>query len=133
MKEVKETIRIYSYSKIWKLENKIYAIQNIQLPAPVSPTQLMYFGGTAAFMLLICKIIPFFDAVPAILRYGAVPLMLSNFLITKKLDGKNPIKYFVGFLSFLFTESGSRLERFQEKKGKEKPIRIEWVTSEGSQ
>lgn len=131
MKEVKESIRIYSYSKIWKLENKIYAIQNIQLPAPVSPTQLIYFGGSAVVMLIVCKIIPIFDVIPAILKYGAVPLVLSNFLLTKKLDGKNPIKYFIGFLVFLFTESDSHLERFQEKKGKEKPCRIDWLTSQG--
>lgn len=133
MKEGNESIRIYSYSKIWKLENKIYAIQNIQLPAPVSPTQLIYFAGTAVFILIICKIIPLFGAIPAVLKYGAVPLIISNFLLTKKLDGKNPIKYFIGFLVFLFAESDNCLERFQEKKCKEKPFKLEWNTSKGRQ
>lgn len=129
--EERESIRVYSYSKIWKLENKIYAIQNIQLPVPISPTQLLYFGMAALFMMIICKILPFLDGVPPILKYGVVPLILSNFLLTKKLDGKNPIKYFAGWIVFLYAESDSCMERFEEKKIKEKPVRIDWIVSQG--
>jgi len=131
MKEEKETIWIYSYSKIWKQENKIYAIQNVRLPAPVSPVQLLYSGVSAIFMMIICKVLPFLDGVPFILKYIVVPLILSKFLLTKKLDGKNPIKYFNGLLVFLFTESDRCMERFTEKKVKEKQLRLTWNVSQG--
>ena len=36
-------INLRSYNKVWKIENRIYAIQNIVLPVPVSPREVLYF------------------------------------------------------------------------------------------
>ena len=36
-------VTIYSYSKVWKVEKRIYAIQNLVLPVPIDPWQTAIF------------------------------------------------------------------------------------------
>lgn len=35
-------VTIYSYSKVWKVEKRIYAIQNLVLPGPHRPMATAY-------------------------------------------------------------------------------------------
>lgn len=123
-------VKIYSYTKVWKWEKKIYAISNIPLPVPVNPFDLLYFIGIALFMLILGKIIPSITVVPVMLRFVAFPYIVTNYLMKKKVDGKNPVKYFIGCLKFLFTK-GTFLQAFKRHPDKKEKITLKWQCSMG--
>lgn len=60
-----------------------------------------------------------------------IPFAISKFLMTKKLDGKNPMRYIAGVVTFLFSEQGKIMEFFREAPEKESAVRIDWNCSEG--
>ena len=51
--------------------------------------------------------------------------------MTKKLDGKNPLRYMLGVITFLFVEQGKSVEFFQTTPDKEATIKLTWNCSEG--
>lgn len=125
-------IRLFSYSKVWKIEHKIYSFQNITLPVPINPVDLLYFCSSAFFVFIVGKIIPPITVVPVVLRLLALPYGITKFLTKKKLDGKNPIKFFIGYIYFVFIEKNSYIEKFKRNpiKGEEK-LTLKWVCSRG--
>ena len=124
-------VQIRAYNKVWKIENRIYAIQNIVLPVPVSPRELGYFALAAGLFHFLGVLLPLFSHIPGVLRYIMLPLLTTQFLLKKKLDGKLPLKYFAAWVRDL--ASGSRyIERFQRRSGGENAsFRLRWVCSRG--
>ena len=41
--EKKQSVTVYSYRKVWFVEKKIYAFQNIVLPFPIAPYEVLEF------------------------------------------------------------------------------------------
>lgn len=128
--EKRQRIRIYSYTKVWKKQFKIYSFGNLVLPVPIDLVQIGYFILAIIISVVISAIFPFLSAVPVAIKFIMLPYLISQFLLRKKLDGKNPIKYFVGILFYLF-EKGSFLNRFAEHSDKEGDIKIYWNCSQG--
>lgn len=131
MEKPSEKITLYSYHKIWKIEKKIYAIQNIVLPIPIDPWELLYFGATWVVCNVIFGLLPGVSNIPVMLRSIMLPFAISKFLMTKKLDGKNPLRYMLGVITFLFVEQGKSVEFFQTTPDKEATIKLTWNCSEG--
>ena len=131
MEKPSEKITLYSYHKIWKIENKIYAIQNIVLPIPIDPWELLYFGATWVVCNVIFGLLPGVSNIPVMIRSIMLPFAISKFLMTKKLDGKNPLRYMLGVITFLFVEQGKSVEFFQTTPDKEATIKLTWNCSEG--
>ena len=97
MEKPSEKITLYSYHKIWKIEKKIYAIQNIVLPIPIDPWELLYFGATWVVCNVIFGLLPGVSNIPVMIRSIMLPFAISKFLMTKKLDGNNPLRYMLAF------------------------------------
>ena len=131
MEKPSEKITLYSYHKIWKIEKKIYAIQNIVLPIPIDPWELLYFGATWVVCNVIFGLLPGVSNIPVMIRSIMLPIAISKFLMTKKLDGKNPLRYMLGVITFLFVEQGKSVEFFQTTPDKEATIKLTWNCSEG--
>jgi len=131
MEKPSEKITLYSYHKIWKIEKKIYAIQNIVLPIPIDPWELLYFGATWVVCNVIFGLLPGVSNIPVMIRSIMLPFAISKFLMTKKLDGKNPLRYMLGVITFLFVEQGKSVEFFQTTPDKEATIKLTWNCSEG--
>ena len=126
-------VTIYSYSKVWKVEKRIYAIQNLVLPVPIDPWQLLYFGITWAAINLTFGALPGFSSIPVFIRSILIPYLISKFLLTKKLDGKNPIRYMIGIVMFLFCEQDKALEHFKlQPVKKRQAIKLSWNCSQGN-
>ena len=126
MEKPSEKITLYSYHKIWKIEKKIYAIQNIVLPIPIDPWELLYFGATWVVCNVIFGLLPGVSNIPVMIRSIMLPFAISKFLMTKKLDGKNPLRYMLGVI-----EQGKSVEFFQTTPDKEATIKLTWNCSEG--
>ena len=60
-----------------------------------------------------------------VLRYGMLPYVTVKYLMKVKLDGKNPVKYFCGYLRFLFTRKEC-IERFRICRDHGVTVRINW-------
>ena len=131
MEKPSEKITLYSYHKIWKIEKKIYAIQNIVLPIPIDPWELLYFGATWVVCNVIFGLLPGVSNIPVMIRSIMLPFAISKFLMTKKLDGKNPLRNMLGVITFLFVEQGKSVEFFQTTPDKEATIKLTWNCSEG--
>ena len=131
MEKPSEKITLYSYHKIWKIEKKIYAIQNIVLPIPIDPWELLYFGATWVVCNVIFGLLPGVSNIPVMIRSIMLPFAISKFLMTKKLDGKNPLRYMLGVITFLFFEQVKTVEFFQTTPDKEATIKLTWNCSEG--
>ena len=131
MEKPSEKITLYSYHKIWKIEKKIYAIQNIVLPIPIDPWELLYFGATWVVCNVIFGLLPGVSNIPVMIRSIMLPFAISKFLMTKKLDGKNPLRYMLGVITFLFVEQGKSVEFFQTTPDKEATTKLTWNCSEG--
>lgn len=129
--EENKKLKLYSYTKVWKIEKKIYAIQNIILPVPVSPFDILAFAGTVVALMLLCRIFPPLTAIPGLLRYAVLPYALSNYLMKKKLDGQNPIKYFCGLMRHLLWERNIYLEGFKAYPLKGENMKWQWDCSRG--
>lgn len=122
-----QRVRIYAYNKVWNVENKIYAIQNIILPAPISPQEFLYFMITAGITFLLGSLIPAVAGIPFILRFLVIPYLITQFLTKKKLDGKKPQKYLMDYVKYAFSRN-EYLERLQTRTGKKREkIKLCWV------
>ncbi len=123
-------IILYSYRKVWFVEKKIYAIQNIVLPVPVNPYELLEFIIAAGVMLFLCRLIPALENVPSMIRYVIIPYIIVKYLMKLKLDGKNPVKYFISLVPYLITK-GFYVEHFQSYPDKQEKIKLSWFCSKG--
>ena len=124
-------IIIYSYIKVWKVEKKIYAIQNLRFPFPVAPWFAGYFVGSLIFCFILSVMIPGLNWIPGVVRLGVCPYGIAKFLMTQKLDGKNPLFYLKDLILFLIFEQGTVVDHFRNIPEKERAIRLNWKCSEG--
>lgn len=124
-------IIIYSYIKAWKVEKKIYTLQNLRLPFPVAPRFAGYLAGCWIFCGILFKIIPGANYIPGVIRAGIIPYGIAKYLMTQKLDGKNPLFYLRDLILFLLFEQGTIIEHFRKVPEKEKAIRLDWNCSKG--
>lgn len=125
----KEGLTIYSYSKVWKIEKKIYAIQNIVLPVPIAPYSILYFVLTLLIFTLLSNFLPFLKHVPFVFRFLVIPFGITTFLEKIKFDGKSPIKYLFDYIKYLLFERYTYIERFNERSIVEEKYKINWKCS----
>ena len=85
-------INLRTYNKVWKIENRIYAIQNIVLPVPVSPREVLYFFVIAFIILIISNIVHPIKIIPSVLRFIMIPFGTSQFLL--KIRRQNATQIF---------------------------------------
>lgn len=131
--ETEKKINLCSYKKVWRVEKKIYSIDKLPLPVPVNPLSVLYTLLISIFIFLIGKIIPFINYVPFIIRLAVIPYFLSNYMMKKKLDGKNPIRYFLGYIKFQFIDKKKYMEYFNEytSNSETETIKLYWNCSIG--
>ncbi len=90
-----------TYKSIWKYERKIYSLENIRLLVPVRPSEVLFFGVGLLITYFLCKTVPLFAEIPFVFRYIIIPFGIMKFLTKKRLDGKMPHRFFVGYISYL--------------------------------
>ena len=128
-----ETVTFYSYQKVWKIEKKIYAIQNLVLPMPIDPWFLLYFCITWGICALVYELFPVLSAVPGVIRSLLVPAAISRFFMTKKLDGKTPLRFLRDGAVYLLMDRGTKIERFHQTSSREKKEAFDWKCSRGDE
>jgi len=91
--------KIKSYTSIWSVEKVIYAINDLQLPFPVTFTQMTWFVVSLFLVILFGNLPPLSMIDGALLKYVGIPVGLTWFMSQKTFDGKKPY----GFLKSIIT------------------------------
>ncbi|HYF95151.1 MAG TPA: conjugal transfer protein [Symbiobacteriaceae bacterium] len=104
-------IRLHTYAQVWRLERVIYQIEGISLPFAVTVQQVAIFFGTAAAMAVLSHLVPGFAHIGLLVRYVALPALISWFLTRQRLDGKVPHRWLLSMLAYW--AGPKRLNRLQ--------------------
>ena len=87
--------KIKSYTGIWNVEKVLYAINDFNLPFPVTFTQITWFVITEFIIILFGDIPPLSMIEGAFLKYFGIPVALTWFMSQKTFDGKKPYSFLV--------------------------------------
>ena len=79
--------KIKSYTGIWNVEKVLYAINDFNLPFPVTFTQITWFVITEFLIILFGDIPPLSMIEGAFLKYFGIPVALTWFMSQKTFDG----------------------------------------------
>ncbi len=82
--------KIKSYTSIWSVEKVIYAINDFQLPFPVTFSQMAWFVMALFVIILFGHVPPFSLIQGAFLKYLGIPAAVTWFMSKKTFDGKRP-------------------------------------------
>ncbi len=84
--------KIKSYTGIWNVEKVLYAINDFNLPFPVTFTQITWFVITEFIIILFGDIPPLSMIEGAFLKYFGIPVALTWFpLLSLGLCRKRPL------------------------------------------
>ncbi len=87
--------KIKSYTSIWRVEKVIYAINDFQLPFPLTFSQMAWF-----VVILFGELPPFSLIDGAFLKYFGIPVAFTWFVSQKTFDGKKPFGFLKSCVSF---------------------------------
>lgn len=93
--------KIRSYTSIWNVEKVIYAINDFQLPFPITFTQMAWFVVSLFVVILFGELPPFSLIDGAFLKYFGIPVTLTWFMSQKTFDGKKPFGFLKSSVSYL--------------------------------
>ena len=93
--------KIRSYTSIWNVEKVIYAINDFQLPFPITFTQMAWFVVSLFVVILFGELPPFSLIDGAFLKYFGIPVALTWFMSQKTFDGKKPFGFLKSSISYL--------------------------------
>ena len=85
--------KIKSYTSIWSVEKVIYAINDFQLPFPVTFSQMAWFVLSLFIVILFAELPPFSMIDGAFLKYFGIPVAFTWFVSQKTFDGKKPYSF----------------------------------------
>ena len=118
-KELWKLKKIKSYTSIWSVEKVIYAINDFQLPFPVTFSQMAWFVVSLFMMILFGELPPFNMIDGAFLKYFGIPVAFTWFVSQKTFDWKKPFGFLKSCVSFLLrpkvTYAGKAIKLKHEK------------------
>ena len=85
--------KIKSYTSIWSVEKVIYAINDFQLPFPLTFSQMAWFVVSLFVVILFGELPPFNMIDGAFLKYFGIPVAFTWFVSQKTFDGKKPYSF----------------------------------------
>ena len=111
--------KIRSYTSIWNVEKVLYAINDVNLPFPVTFTQITWFVLTEFIIILFADVPPLSMIEGAFLKYFGIPVALTWFMSQKTFDGKKPYSFLKSQITFALrpkvTYAGKAIKLKNEK------------------
>ena len=92
--------KIKSYTSIWSVENVFYAINDFQLPFPLTFSQMAWCVVSLFVVILFGELPPFNMIDGAFLKYFGIPVAFTWFVSQKTFDGKKPFGFLKSCVSF---------------------------------
>lgn len=120
--EKKGAVKIEENQKLYKHMERgkvIYAINDFQLPFPVTFSQMAWFVVSLFVVILFGELPPFNMIDGAFLKYFGIPIAFTWFVSQKTFDGKKPFGFLKSCVSFLLrpkvTYAGKAIKLKHEK------------------
>lgn len=111
--------KIRSYTSIWSVEKVIYAITDLQLPFPVTFTQMTWFIVSLFVVILFSNVPPLSLIDGALLKYIGLPVGLTWFMSQKTFDGKKPYGFLKSVITYALrtklTYSGKKVKLYKKR------------------
>ena len=92
--------KIKSYTSIWSVEKVIYAINDFQLPFPLTFSQMAWFVVSLFVVILFGELPPFNMIDGVFLKYFGIPVAFTWFVSQKTFDGKKPFVFLKSAVTF---------------------------------
>lgn len=92
--------KIRSYTSIWSVEKVLYAINDLQLPFPITFTQMTWFVVSLLVVILFGNLPPLSLIDGALPKYLGIPAALTWFMSQNTFDGKKPYGFLKSILSY---------------------------------
>ena len=92
--------KIKSYTSIWSVEKVIYAINDFQLPFPLTSSQMAWFVLSLFVVILFGELPPLSMIDGVFLKYFGIPVAFTWFVSQKIFDGKKPFGFLKSCVSF---------------------------------
>ena len=111
--------KLKSYTNIFNVEKVFYAINDVQLPFPVTLTQMAWFVFSFLFVMIFANVPPLLFIDSVLLKHVGLPTLTAWFMSQKVLDGKKPHRYMITYIMFLFrpkTTFGEKAVRLKKQK-----------------
>ncbi|UVH24579.1 conjugal transfer protein [Lacticaseibacillus paracasei] len=111
--------KVRSYTSIWSVEKVLYAINDLQLPFPITFTQMTWFIVSLFAVMLLGDLPPlsFIDGV--FLKYVGIPAGLTWFMSQKTFDNKKPMGFLRSVINYAIipklTYAGKPVKSQKEK------------------
>ncbi|MBO1126586.1 conjugal transfer protein [Enterococcus faecalis] len=113
--------KVRSYTSIWNVEKVIYAINDLQLPFPITFTQMTWFVLSLFLVIFLSNVPPLSLIEGALLKYLGIPGCVAWFMSQKSFDGKKP----VGFIRSIYRYYMNPKIMYSEKKVEEHSVLME--------
>lgn len=101
------------------MEKVIYAINDFQLPFPVTFSQMAWFVLSLLIVILFGELPPFSMIDGAFLKYFGIPVAFTWFVSQKTFDGKKPFGFLKSAVTFALrpkvTYAGKAIKLKHEK------------------
>ncbi|QFG46516.1 conjugal transfer protein [Lapidilactobacillus dextrinicus] len=95
--------KVRSYTSIWSVEKVLYAINDLNLPFPITFTQMTWFVVTLSIIIIFGELPPLNLIQGAFLKYLGIPAAITWFMSQKTFDNKKPLGFLKSVLSYLFS------------------------------
>ena len=84
--------KVRSYTSIWSVEKVLYAINDLQLPFPITFTQMTWFIVSLFAVMLLGDLPPLSSIDGAFLKYVGIPAGLTWSITPKLTYAGKPVK-----------------------------------------
>ncbi|CAJ1226790.1 conjugal transfer protein [Lacticaseibacillus rhamnosus] len=95
--------KVRSYTSIWSVEKVLYAINDLQLPFPITFTQMTWFIVSLFAVMLLGDLPPLSFIDGAFLKYVGIPAGLTWFMSQKTFDNKKPMGFLRSVINYTIT------------------------------
>lgn len=85
--------KIKNYTSIWNVEKVIYALSDVNLPVPLTFTQIAWFMAIFMLVLMLQNLPPFSMIDSALIKFAVIPAGITWLMSQKTFDGKKPYSF----------------------------------------
>lgn len=103
--------RIRSYTGIWNVEKVLYSINDLQLPFPVTYTQMAWFVSSLMIVVTFGNIPPLCFIEGVFLKYIGIPVGITLFMSKKTFDGKKPYAFLRSAVTYALRPKVTYIEK----------------------
>lgn len=111
--------KIKSYTSIWNVEKVLYSLSDLQLPFPVTFTQIAWFVAVLFIVIMFGDLPPLSLTDNVLIKYLVFPVGITWFMSKKAFDGKKPYGFLKSAIAFMLrpklTYAGKPVKLKREK------------------